>query len=295
MPTAIRSPLTLRNLPAGASFNAAQAYSAGHRATTRRASTTTSPSSPATARPRYPKASTSPWRKAMPSRILAAIPSQILREGDAFCPATGRQYARRAQAGRRHHHHVELLCALAPRRRHAQQDTGWFSWTPGYAAAGNYGRANHPHCHLYSGRRECAGHHQRHSETCSMHVLNATGAPQFEPAQTWNVLEGQPLRISVFAFDPNNPDFEPKVRLTPTAPATGPDTTAATVTYQVTGLPPGASFDDQTMELVWTPGQAQAGTYYVNVIATETATAPARSYPARSRCRSWCTTPTAHR
>jgi hypothetical protein len=37
-------------------------------------------------------------------------------------------------------------------------------------------------------------------------VLNANGAPQFDAAETWNILESPPLRISVFAFDPDNRD-----------------------------------------------------------------------------------------
>lgn len=83
-------------------------------------------------------------------------------------------------------------------------------------------------------------------------VLNANGAPVFDAAETWNVLEGQPLQISVFAFDPDNAGFEPKIRLNPFATdakstqATGPETTAPTVSYQVTGLPAGARFDADT-------------------------------------------------
>lgn len=67
-----------------------------------------------------------------------------------------------------------------------------------------------------------------------LNVLNANGAPQFDAAETWNILEGQPLRISLFAFDPDNAGFEPKVRLRPNGPASGPDSTAPTVSYQVT-------------------------------------------------------------
>mgnify|MGYP006212902543 CR=1 FL=1 len=37
----------------------------------------------------------------------------------------------------------------------------------------------------------------------------------------------------------------------------------------LTGLPTGASFDADTLELIWTPGYAQAGTYYVTVKATD--------------------------
>ena len=81
------------------------------------------------------------------------------------------------------------------------------------------------------------------------------------------------MRISVFAFDPDNPSFEPKIRLNPNHPATSADgstvQTPASVSYQVTGLPQGASFDPDTLEILWTPGYTQAGTYSVTVTATD--------------------------
>ena len=55
------------------------------------------------------------------------------------------------------------------------------------------------------------------------------------------------------AFDPDNPGFEPKIRLSPTGPASGGEGSAASVSYSVTGLPDGASFDAQTLEVVWAP------------------------------------------
>jgi len=147
-------------------------------------------------------------------------------------------------------------------------ETGWFTWTPGYAQAGTlrlpvtltatYTPADGSDPVTTSVTREIV-----------LNVLNANGAPVFDAAQTWNVLEGQPLRVSVFAFDPDNPGFEPKVRITPTGPASGGEGSAATVSYRVTGLPPGESFDADTLELVWTPGYAQAGTYQVTVTATD--------------------------
>ncbi|MDB5857580.1 MAG: hypothetical protein JWQ76_1269, partial [Ramlibacter sp.] len=43
----------------------------------------------------------------------------------------------------------------------------------------------------------------------------------------------------------------------------------ATVSDAIAGLPAGATFDAETMELAWTPGYAQAGTYYITVTATD--------------------------
>jgi hypothetical protein len=42
-----------------------------------------------------------------------------------------------------------------------------------------------------------------------------------------------------------------------------------TVSYQVDGLPEGASFDAETLEIVWTPGYLQAGSYSITVTATD--------------------------
>ena len=103
----------------------------------------------------------------------------------------------------------------------------------------------------------------------TFNVLNANGAPVFDAAETWNILEGQPLQVSVFAFDPDNPNFEPRIRLSSGSAASGPETTAASVTYQVTGLPAGATFDTETLEILWTPTYAQAGTYSITVTATD--------------------------
>jgi hypothetical protein len=204
---------------------------------------------------------------------LAAIPQQILREGDAFAL----QFAGSMPGGLTQADGTTIVLSYSapwlPGGANLNTETGWFSWTPGYAAAGTL---RMPITVTATYTPVGGGEVVTTSVTSElvMAVLNANGAPQFDPVETWNVLEGQPLRISVFAFDPDNPDFEPKVRLTPTGPASGPETTAPTVTYQVTGLPAGATFDSETLELVWTPGNQQAGTYYVTVTATDDGNGP---------------------
>ena len=45
--------------------------------------------------------------------------------------------------------------------------------------------------------------------------------------------------------------------------------TPSTLTYSVTGLPFGASFDPATLMLQWVPGFTQAGIYSVDVTATD--------------------------
>ena len=58
------------------------------------------------------------------------------------------------------------------------------------------------HGHDHRGHRSAVGEPgdaKSVSRTIEIEVLNANGAPQFDAVETWNVLEGQPLRISVFA------------------------------------------------------------------------------------------------
>ena len=200
--------------------------------------------------------------------VLAPISKQTLREGERFAlqlPGSMPGGLKQADGTTIT---LEYASPWLPGGATLNSETGWLQWTPGYAQHGvmrlpliltaTYTPADGSRPVVTSVTRELV-----------LDVLNANGAPVFDAVETWNVLEGQPLRISVFAFDPDNPGFEPKVRLSPTGPAGGPEGTAATVSYEVTGLPEGATFDAETLELVWTPGYAQAGTYYVTVTATD--------------------------
>ncbi|WP_291853752.1 Ig-like domain-containing protein [Accumulibacter sp.] len=100
-------------------------------------------------------------------------------------------------------------------------------------------------------------------------VANANAAPILPATTTWNSLEGQPLRISVFAFDPDNPAFEAPIRRQPGGAAISQSAGTPTVSYKVSGLPLSARFDAETLEIVWTPGYDQAGRYQLRVIATD--------------------------
>jgi hypothetical protein len=200
--------------------------------------------------------------------VLAPIPAQTLREGDAFAlQLNGSMPGGLTQADG-----TSIVLSYSapwlPGGATLNTETGWFAWTPGYASAGNYSM---PITVTATYTPLGGGDVVNTSATSSidMNILNANGAPIFDAAETWNILEGQPLHISLFAFDPDNPGFEPKVRLIPGGPLMDSSGTAASVTYQVTGLPDGATFDPDTLELIWTPGYSQAGTYYVNVIATD--------------------------
>ncbi len=79
--------------------------------------------------------------------------------------------------------------------------------------------------------------------------------------------EGQPISFNALAVDPHNPTFVLPTRL-PDGTLSPYPTTQPTVTYTVSGLPPGATFDPDTALFSWTPGNHQNGTY--NVVFTAT-------------------------
>ncbi len=99
-------------------------------------------------------------------------------------------------------------------------------------------------------------------------VLNVNAAPVFDNLDGFQVQEGQQLTFQAFAFDPDNPSYTPPTRnadgsLTPL------EGSPPSVTYTVSGLPAGATFDADTTEFAWTPGFNAAGTYAVTFTATD--------------------------
>ncbi|HEX4879001.1 MAG TPA: putative Ig domain-containing protein, partial [Limnobacter sp.] len=162
---------------------------------------------------------------------------------------------------------VEFESRLLPIGASLNPETGWLDWTPEFTQQGNYSLE----FTAVTTWTQANGDTQttRRNQRIDFEVLNANGAPQFLPAETWTVLEGQPLRVSVFAFDPDNPEFWPKMRTSVGSGVAEEASTPATVQYTVTGLPEGAEFDAETLELVWTPGYQQAGRYVVTVLATD--------------------------
>ncbi len=103
--------------------------------------------------------------------------------------------------------------------------------------------------------------------TATYTILAAPAAPIFSPLQSWQVSEGQPISFSAFAVDPHNPTFMLPTRL-PDGTLSPYPTTQPTVTYTVSGLPAGATFDTDTALFSWTPADHQNGTY--NVVFTAT-------------------------
>ena len=204
-----------------------------------------------------------------PQPVLNAVAPQTLREGERTVlqlvgSAPGWRDAAQADGSTLR---LEYAAPWLPGGATLNPETGWFEWTPGF---NQHGSTTVPFLLIATWT---APDGETRTRTVTRNVVfdvaNANGAPIFAPAETWHVLEGQPLRISTFALDPDNPEFEPKIRLMDGQPAIGPESPAPTVTYQVDGLPDGATFDPETLEIRWTPGYLQAGRYSVTVTATD--------------------------
>jgi YD repeat-containing protein len=76
------------------------------------------------------------------------------------------------------------------------------------------------------------------------------------------------LRLRPFAYDPDNRFYIPPERL-PDGSLTPLEGTDPTVTYTVQGLPPGATFDFDTVTFAWMPDFTQSGQYEVTFTATD--------------------------
>lgn len=102
--------------------------------------------------------------------------------------------------------------------------TGVFEWTPAFTQHGVY---EIPFT-------VSDGKHSK-TQTTTITVLNVNAPPTFEAMGSFQAFEGQRLAIQTFAFDPDNPLFDP--------PAPGlvgnvdPDAVLPSVSYTVTGLP----------------------------------------------------------
>ncbi|RYD83809.1 MAG: APHP domain-containing protein, partial [Verrucomicrobiaceae bacterium] len=135
--------------------------------------------------------------------------------------------------------------------------TGIFEWTPSFVQAGVY---QIPFA-VSDGQITTTG-------VTRVTVLGTNGAPVFEETGLFEVQENQQIRFRVFAMDPDNPSFEPLER-NPDGSVTITEENQPTVTYTVSGLPAGATFDPLTGFFDWTPGFTAAGIYNVTFTATD--------------------------
>ncbi len=146
---------------------------------------------------------------------------------------------------------------LLPGGSRLDPNTGVFEWTPGYFQAGDY---TIPFS-VSDGETVT-------TQTVRFEVLNVNAAPVFDSLDSWSVVEEQSLRFRAFAFDPDNPSFVPQERL-PNGELTILEGSEPTVTYTVSGLPTGATFDVETGIFSWTPDYDKAGIYQVTFTATD--------------------------
>ncbi len=202
--------------------------------------------------------------------ILNPIPAQTLSQGTAF----GLQLSGSMPGGLTSPDGsvttLSYSAANLPIGATLDPNTGWFSWTPGYGLSG---QITIPITLIATttipGSGGGAGSTAKTTtvQNLVINLLQTPVAPRFAPAQTYYTQEGQPLQLSVFAFDPANPSYQPGVSATPGGQAILAVGTPS-VTYQVTGLPPGATFDPVSAMITWTPGASQAGNYSVTITAT---------------------------
>ncbi len=184
-----------------------------------------------------------------PPPTLAAVPDQTVREGDHLrFTLDGSD----SDGGPLTYSSADL-----PGNATLDPNTGIFDWPIGYDQAGTL---TVPFTVTSAGGVST-------SVMATYTVLAAAAAPIFSPLQSWQVSEGQPISFAAFAVDPHNPAFELPTRL-PDGTLSPYPTTQPTVTYTVSGLPPGATFDSDTTLFSWTPADHQNGTY--NVVFTAT-------------------------
>ena len=136
-------------------------------------------------------------------------------------------------------------------------ETGLFEWTPRFTQDG-----------VYDVPFTVSDGVESVAVTTRFTVTNANGAPVFDPQDGWQVLEGQPLRINAFAYDPDNPFYLPAMRDLAGNLVTLSET-PRTVTVTAGTLPAGATFDAETWNLNWTPTHLQAGNYQVAFTAVD--------------------------
>ncbi len=108
-------------------------------------------------------------------------------------------------------------------------DTQAFSWTPNYTQSGTYASV---HFEVTDGSLT-------DSEDITISVNNTNRAPVLSSIGNKSINEGAALQFTTSATDPDD----------------------NSITYSVSNLPSGASFDSDTRVFSWTPNFAQAGTY----------------------------------
>jgi hypothetical protein len=201
---------------------------------------------------------------------FAPQPAHFLREGDPWAlQLTGSVPGFTAGAAQPDGSTLQLEYGAAwlPGGATLNPETGYLAWTPGYNQHGHY-RIPLTLTATWT-TADGSSEQRRAGAELILDVANANAAPILPQAESLHIREGQTLRFSVLAFDADNPDFQPALRQQPGAAAVGAAGVAPTVGYRVGGLPVGAHFDAETLEVIWTPDYDQAGSYAIEVTASD--------------------------
>ncbi|HND51211.1 MAG TPA: putative Ig domain-containing protein, partial [Pirellulaceae bacterium] len=135
--------------------------------------------------------------------------------------------------------------------------TGVFEWTPDFNQHGAYAVP----LKVDNGEAEA-------SQLLTISVLNINAPPRFTTVDGYTLKQGQEFQLRMLAFDPDNPGFAARERDAGGALVVQ-EGSRPSVTYQVSGLPAGASFDPETLLFVWRPGYTQSGPFDVTFTATD--------------------------
>ena len=181
--------------------------------------------------------------------VLHGIPDRTVRQGDPVLITV--------QADDADGQPLTYSMVDGPPGATIDPNTGLFSWTPAYDSAASY-----------AVQFQVSDGQLTDERTVTFTVINVNAPPIFDPFSNVTTLENQAVDLQVFAFDPDNPHFQRQVRL-PDGTLSAADGPPATVTYAVSGLPDGATFDTSTGIFTWTPTYTQAGNYAVHFTATD--------------------------
>jgi VCBS repeat-containing protein len=180
--------------------------------------------------------------------VLAPVADRTVREGDPIHIQLSAQDPENDP--------LTYSSPLLPPGATLDPTSGVFEWTPSLTEAGVYTVP----FHVSDGTNDT-------QINTTFTVLDTPAAPVFDELGPYTTLEAQSLSFRAFAFDPHNPGFVPQDRLS-NGQLSELDGTNPTVTYTVSGLPNGATFDPVTDMFNWTPTYDQSGTYTVHFTAT---------------------------
>ena len=181
--------------------------------------------------------------------VLVGLVHRTIREGDTL--------TLQLVASDSEHDTLHFKSDLLPAGATLDPLSGRFQWTPTFFQHGEF-----------TIPFDVSDGQSVTSTSMAVTVSNVNAAPQYDGLDAFVVQEGQRLNFRAFALDPDNPNFSPLDRLAD-GTLTLQESTDPTVSYAVTSLPPGASFDAETAMFDWLPGFVDAGNYIVSFTATD--------------------------